>query len=302
MKFELKPKGLQISDADLLDDLRRVAQMIGRRYIPTQDYELHGRFNVGTIQRRFGSWKEAQIRAGLAGESRPTATRELLINDLQRVTKALGKTGLTLVDYRQFGMWSEQPFVRLFGGWMQALKAAGLTVSPEFRERISDQALFENMEAVWTHLGHQPSYSEFHSSISRYSRGTYCARFGGWRNALEAFIQWVSADDPDLQGEVVAESSLGNESATQVADMPTIRRPKRTPREVNQRMRFRVLQRDRFRCVACGRSPATELGLVLHVDHIVPWSRDGETVQENLQTLCQPCNLGKSNAVVGEAS
>lgn len=297
MKFELKPKGVQFSNEDLLNDLRRVALVTGKRYIPRQDYELHGRFNRRTISQRFGSWKAAHVQAGLATESRPTATRELLINDLLRVAKFLGKTGLTLVDYRQFGIWSEQPFVRLFGGWMQALEAAGLTVSPEFREKISDQLLFENMEAVWAKLGHQPSYSEFHSSISRYSRGTYCARFGGWRNALGAFIQWVSADDPELRGEVVAESLLENESATQVADTPTIRRPKRTPREINQRMRFRVLQRDRFRCVACGRSPATELGLVLHVDHIVPWSRDGETVQENLQTLCQPCN-SISNSLV----
>ena len=33
----------------------------------------------------------------------------------------------------------------------------------------------------------------------------------------------------------------------------------------------------------------------LHVDHIKPWSKGGETVLENLQTLCATCNLGKSN-------
>jgi 5-methylcytosine-specific restriction endonuclease McrA len=34
----------------------------------------------------------------------------------------------------------------------------------------------------------------------------------------------------------------------------------------------------------------------LHVDHIKPWSLGGETVAENLQTLCDQCNAGKSNA------
>ncbi|MBI1869245.1 MAG: HNH endonuclease [Methylocystis sp.] len=27
------------------------------------------------------------------------------------------------------------------------------------------------------------------------------------------------------------------------------------------------------------------------------WSHEGETLEENLQTLCEACNLGKSNAL-----
>jgi hypothetical protein len=34
-----------------------------------------------------------------------------------------------------------------------------------------------------------------------------------------------------------------------------------------------------------------------HVDHIEAWSLGGETNEKNLQTLCQTCNLGKSNAL-----
>ncbi|MBA3804703.1 MAG: HNH endonuclease, partial [Acidobacteria bacterium] len=40
-------------------------------------------------------------------------------------------------------------------------------------------------------------------------------------------------------------------------------------------------------------------GVALHVDHIRPWSKDGETLLENLQTLCSECNLGKSNVHTG---
>ena len=31
------------------------------------------------------------------------------------------------------------------------------------------------------------------------------------------------------------------------------------------------------------------------MDHVVPWSLGGETVIENLQVLCEQCNVGKSN-------
>jgi 5-methylcytosine-specific restriction endonuclease McrA len=59
------------------------------------------------------------------------------------------------------------------------------------------------------------------------------------------------------------------------------------------RLRFTVLQRDSFRCRYCGRT-ATEPGVVLHVDHIVPVAAGGATSESNLVTACSDCNLGKS--------
>ncbi|MBI2460406.1 MAG: HNH endonuclease [Candidatus Rokubacteria bacterium] len=56
-----------------------------------------------------------------------------------------------------------------------------------------------------------------------------------------------------------------------------------------------MYQRDRFRCVFCGRSPISDLTVELHVDHVVPFVRSGETALENLQTLCSKCNLGKAD-------
>ena len=70
---------------------------------------------------------------------------------------------------------------------------------------------------------------------------------------------------------------------------------RRTKRDINLRLRFLVMKRDNFKCCMCGRSPATTPNLELHIDHIKPWSKGGETVIENLQTLCADCNLGKSN-------
>lgn len=58
--------------------------------------------------------------------------------------------------------------------------------------------------------------------------------------------------------------------------------------------RFRILDRDDYRCLACGRNPETG-GVVLHVDHIKPRSKGGTDDDENLQTLCSECNIGKSN-------
>lgn len=58
-------------------------------------------------------------------------------------------------------------------------------------------------------------------------------------------------------------------------------------------LRYDIMKRDNFRCVLCGRT-ANE-GVKLHVDHIVPVAKGGLTVPDNLRTLCDQCNLGKSD-------
>lgn len=69
----------------------------------------------------------------------------------------------------------------------------------------------------------------------------------------------------------------------------------KTARAISDKLRYQVLKRDNFKCCACGASPAKDPAVELHIDHIIPWSRGGETTPENLQTLCSRCNLGKSD-------
>ena len=52
-----------------------------------------------------------------------------------------------------------------------------------------------------------------------------------------------------------------------------------------------VWNRDGGKCVYCG---STEN---LQFDHIIPFSKGGATSVENLQLLCQKCNLDKSNKI-----
>lgn len=63
--------------------------------------------------------------------------------------------------------------------------------------------------------------------------------------------------------------------------------------QLSRSLRYDILKRDHFRCVLCGASSRD--GVKLHVDHIVPVSKGGRTVPENLRTLCEHCNIGKSD-------
>lgn len=62
-----------------------------------------------------------------------------------------------------------------------------------------------------------------------------------------------------------------------------------------RRLRYEVLREQKGKCQCCGRSAKD--GVVLHVDHIIPLSKDWSKRldKNNLQVLCEDCNLGKSN-------
>ncbi len=60
-------------------------------------------------------------------------------------------------------------------------------------------------------------------------------------------------------------------------------------------IRWRVFQRDGWRCVSCGIKATDNDTVILHVDHINPRSKGGKNELENYQTLCGKCNIGKSN-------
>ena len=72
----------------------------------------------------------------------------------------------------------------------------------------------------------------------------------------------------------------------------------RIPRDVHRRKitRKAVLARDAWTCQYCGRQAAG-----LTVDHVIPRSRGGESVWENIVASCAPCNRKKGNLTPREA-
>jgi hypothetical protein len=66
-------------------------------------------------------------------------------------------------------------------------------------------------------------------------------------------------------------------------------------RTVTPRIRLRIMKRDRYRCTNCGAMPSLDPGVVLEIDHVVPFSRGGSDDDDNLATLCLRCARGKGS-------
>lgn len=207
-------------------------------------------------------------------------TDEELLSDLVSAhdqLKAQGKK-LTFRAYKTAGKFSPQTISVRFGSWNDGLQKAGLVPVEEKDTPLT--TLLDNIKVVWIAKGRQPVYRDMSEPPSKFTGSTYNARFGSWRKGLEQFVEAFAEEQHEIAN---YENTIQNKGPS-----------KRTNRDPSLSVRFMVLKRDNFSCVACGRSPATVPGLVLEIDHMLPWSKGGETVPKNLQTLCFDCNRGKS--------
>ncbi|MDY2991676.1 MAG: HNH endonuclease signature motif containing protein [Hornefia butyriciproducens] len=66
---------------------------------------------------------------------------------------------------------------------------------------------------------------------------------------------------------------------------------------MTKKLRESIKKRDDYTCCECGNSIYKEPNLLLEIDHIIPVSKGGPTVESNLQTLCWKCNRSKSNKI-----
>ena len=200
-----------------------------------------------------------------------------LVAELKRVASLLSRNSVTIDQFNEHGKFHSTTLSRRFGSWFKALEAAGLEKTRNLN--ITTEELFENLVLVWLKLGRQPKYQDLVKENSLFSSGTYEKRFGSWRKALEAFVAWA------------------NEGVTPVVERSAAKSAQRqATRNINWRLRALVLMRDGARCQLCGAEARN--GATLQIDHIIPWSKGGETTFENLQVLCNVCNIGKSDVLL----
>ncbi|MCL2565677.1 MAG: HNH endonuclease [Defluviitaleaceae bacterium] len=211
-------------------------------------------------------------------------TDEELLNDLKRVADAnSGKVTQKLYrEYRKTvdSSLADGTTICKQIGWSTAVALIGVETSKyQNNKKITEEELLNEILRLWTELGRQPTTTDIKNGLCKYSRNRFSI-FGGWGGALTKFIEWVNNEglvsSPDVKFESKNKGRL-------------------TSRDINLRLRFKVMQRDNFKCQMCGVAPSNDPTIKLHVDHCTPWAKGGETEIDNLQTLCQNCNLGKSD-------
>lgn len=211
-----------------------------------------------------------------APKNTPISDEELL-KDIIQVSKSLKTNIITQKMYQEKGLYDISTITRRFGSWNKALKQINLKSGNTVN--YTDEELFENILNIWQSKGRQPVRKDLSSTPSTISQSPYNRRFKSWTTAIKDFIKYANDKNIDIPNH----------------DDNRENKTKKENRYPNLRLRFQVLKRDNFSCCKCGASPAKDPAVTLHIDHIIPWSKGGRTILENLQTLCSECNLGKSN-------
>jgi len=310
MKFELRRLARNCTNEEIIAEVNRVDSLIGKGILTTTDFNKYAKIYSQTARKRFGSWEKVLIAAGLEHKysNRPEFqkarkqkyTDEEIIAEAKRIAKVLCKESVTMEEFKHNSKISMHPesVRRRFGSWVGLIEKAGLGLSSKYRRRYSNEEYFENLLNVWTYHGRQPFYREMDESPSTISSGAYEGRFGSWRKALEAFVAKMNEGDGESNknvnpGNITVESvDVSRPERSEPKHRMVIPKPEER-RGINLSLRYKVFVRDNFRCVSCGRSPATEIGVKLHIDHKIPFSKGGKSTIDNLQTLCHVCNLGK---------
>jgi hypothetical protein len=290
------------SDSSLIDEMRRVAAIEQHGVLTQKIFRRHSRASVSTVIRRFGGWKEALAAAGL--ESRYSGTtvsrrmreqpgkrisRSQVVAELRRVAGILDRQDITIEEFVAHAAFSAAVVRRHFAVWSQALSAAGLAARPT-SVRYSDEECFENLLRVWQALGRTPKYREMNLPISKVGGKAYVGRWGTWIRSLRAFVEYMARTE--MPPAPTAANLPAPFDCGKLQSMPV------DSGRIPLRVRYRVLVSSCFKCVICGRAPASDPQCTLHVDHIIPHSKGGKTIIENLRTLCEACNVGKGNLTV----
>jgi Homing endonuclease associated repeat/HNH endonuclease len=120
--------GVPISDEELIADLRRVAEMLGIKYVAISQYEMHGEYSSKTQMDRFGTWNMALVRAGLkiynAKTDRARIPELKLFENILTLWQHYGRQPRVRdLASAPSCIYTEKPYRLRFGSWMKALKA-----------------------------------------------------------------------------------------------------------------------------------------------------------------------------------
>lgn len=220
-----------------------------------------------------------------------------IFEELENVAKHFNYIEFWKRDFDKISGISSGTIINRFNGsWINAMeslkkhlqeKDLDLLPRPHAPNRVySDKVLFDEMDRIWKVVWQRPSRDEWEMSNPKISYQTYRNRFGWWKNACLKFIEYKMKDEILNDDFIISDKYEKNTKIEYKSE---------NSRNISLSLRLAVLNRDNFRCVFCGKSPATDLWTKLHIDHIKPFSKWGKSTLENLQTLCAECNLWKSN-------
>ncbi len=179
------------SEDECIQELQRVACLLGCSALTSKTFSEYARFSASVVIRRFGSWEQALIRAGLVlskkSEAAKRLTQDECVAELKRVAELLGKEYLTTDDFDQIATFSSYRVTKARGSWHKALKEANLEVSPNYKRELSTEELADAFLNAVNELDKIPSLVQL-ARRSSYASDTLSRNRGGYKKFKEMIV------------------------------------------------------------------------------------------------------------------
>jgi len=189
-----RPRSQEYSDAECVNELRRVAALLGMQHLSSKQFGRYARISASTVARRFGGWSGALSATGLTESPRAVAVRQLspdyCVQELKRVANELGRDYLTAKEFNERGEVSAHRVVRAFGSWHEALRAANLQPSPNFKRQVPLADLAADFLRATVDLARVPSLVQL-TRRSKYVSHTFGGRHGGYGQFKRLAIDYI---------------------------------------------------------------------------------------------------------------
>ena len=144
MKYELSFRNNTGTDQELLDDLKNVADKLGRDNLTGREYDEFGKYSSATIANRFGKWNNALEKAGLKITFNANISEKDLFANLEEVWIKLGHQPQKRDMKQPLSKYSERGYVTKFGSWRKALETFVEFINSTSEEEASVE--IENIE------------------------------------------------------------------------------------------------------------------------------------------------------------
>lgn len=145
-EFDLNAKRHILSDDELIDSIRKYADIVGNRYFSVKEYDnwIDKQGSGMTIIRRFGSWRKALGKIGINNVRARKYSPEELIDNLEQIWRQLGYPPSRRNIGKHGFEISEGPYERIWG----SVRAACAALADYKMGKITEKELLHVKSSV----------------------------------------------------------------------------------------------------------------------------------------------------------
>lgn len=143
-KFELEPYHRNVSEEELLKDLKRVASQLGKNSVTTDEYNTHGKYHSCTFYRKSGSWFKVLEKAGLSKTRNLGITEEEYFKNIEDVWIKLGRQPKYDEMQKPLSKYCGGAYEYRFGTYRKALERFIEYINKEKTSQVGKEPIVED--------------------------------------------------------------------------------------------------------------------------------------------------------------